>query len=152
MAGEIRDQDRDVRRRSVTGVTRPDADCDLSVRWPEDPEPGKCGAEPDHDETPRPDVDEDVLRSRLDEVRYQRAADESYGETLQDDQPSSGPHRGGWIPIHATPRLAETISAGVNVRRQIVTGVTKPIHDHPLDGASASQWTTSAAATPRVAL
>jgi hypothetical protein len=96
----------------VIGVTRPNADCDLSVPWPENPEPSKCGAEPDHNETPRPDVEEDVLRSRLNEVRHQRAADKTYGETLQDNQPSSDPHRGGWIPIHATPRLPGTILAG----------------------------------------
>jgi hypothetical protein len=75
--------------------------------WPENPEPSKCGAEPDHNQNPRPDVDEDVLGSRLNEVRYQRAADKTYGETLQDNQPSSDPHRWGWIPIHATPRLPE---------------------------------------------
>ena len=42
------------------------------------------------------------MRSCLNELRQQIAADKTYEETKQDNQPSSDPHRSRWIPIHAT--------------------------------------------------
>jgi hypothetical protein len=68
---------------------------------PEHPEASKRGTEPDHNESSRPNIAKDIMRSCLNEVRQQIVADKTYEETKQDNQPSSDPHRSGWIPIHA---------------------------------------------------
>jgi hypothetical protein len=109
----------------VTGVTRPCAVGHLSISS-EHQEASKHGGESDHNETPRPHVGEDNMGSYPNEVRQQIAADKSYEETKQDNQPSSDPYRSGWTLIHATEGYLERRRRGGYVCRRSVTGVTRP--------------------------
>jgi hypothetical protein len=59
-------------------------------------------------------------------VRQQIAADKSYEETKQDNQPSSDPYRSGWTLIHATEGYPERRRRGGYVCRRSVSGVTRP--------------------------